>query len=78
MGLVHTVEGNTEVLNAIKGKIERQGGVVAGDETAGTFCVQGFEGTYSVCGPALTLEITKKPGFIPDSMIKGWLKSNLG
>lgn len=79
MGVVYTAEGDGNALAAkMLDKIKGQGGSVSGGEGSGEFSVQGFSGVYTVSGGKLTIEITKKPVFVPDSMIETWLKQNMG
>jgi len=79
MALVYTAEGDGEKLGEeIRKKVIAQGGTVTGTQEEGGFKVSGFSGNYSVTEGRLTVTITSKPVFVPDSMILGWLKDNLG
>lgn len=70
-----------ETLNEVKVKIEQEGGTFNGDETEGTFSlptpVGVIEGSYQVTEDELKIDITKKPAFLPCSMLEGELKKRL-
>jgi hypothetical protein len=54
-----------------------KGIALVGDEKAGSFKGTA-EGTYSVAGDAITIEVVKKPGFVPWMMIESALKDVFG
>ena len=70
-----------ETIEKVKAKIEQEGGTFNGDETEGTFSlptpVGVIEGNYQVTVDELTIDITKKPAFLPCSMLEGELKKRL-
>ena len=70
-----------ETINKVKTKIEQEGGKFNGDENEGTFSlptpVGVIEGSYQVTADELKIDITKKPAFIPCSMLEGELKKRL-
>ena len=70
-----------ETIEKVKAKIEQEGGTFNGDETEGTFSlptpVGAIEGNYQVTVDELTIDITKKPAFLPCSMLEGELKKRL-
>lgn len=79
MGVSYTAEGDAgALLTSIRDKIAKQGGQLTGDDASGTFTVAGFKGAYAVENAKLTLNVLDKPMFVPDSMILGWLRDNLG
>ena len=70
-----------ETIEKVKATIEQEGGTFNGDETEGTFSlptpVGVIEGNYQVTVDELTIDITKKPAFLPCSMLEGELKKRL-
>jgi hypothetical protein len=71
-----------EILNKTKTAVESQGGIFEGDQFKGNFSVSllsnTVEGSYSVIGNELELDIQKKPGFLPCSAIESVLVKKLG
>lgn len=51
-------------------RLERYGGRLDGDTTAGTFAVVGVEGAYSAEGRTVTVMVTAKPLLIPAGLIR--------
>ena len=72
---------STEIINKVKFKVENEGGSFAGDESKGNFNlptpVGVVEGNYSVTDNELEIDITKKPGILPCSMIESELEKRL-
>ena len=70
-----------ETINKVKTKIEQEGGTFNGDENEGTFSLPTplgvIEGSYKVTTDELKIDITKKPAFLPCSMLEGELKKRL-
>lgn len=71
-----------EILNKTKTAVESQGGIFEGDQFKGSFSVSllsnTVEGSYSVIGNELELDIQKKPAFLPCSAIESFLVKKLG
>lgn len=64
-----------------KAAVEKQGGSFSGDVSGGNFSISVFgtiNGTYSVSGQQLNIEIHDKPMMIPCAAIENALKSQLG
>ena len=66
-----------ELLAKAKDLGRGKGIALVGDSKAGSFKGTA-EGTYSVAGGAITIEVTKKPGFVPWMMIESALKDVFG
>jgi len=69
-----------EMLAKAKKAVESQGGEFNGDTSSGTFHVKvmgTIEGSYTVAGNELLINIANKPMFIPCGTIEGFLKSQL-
>jgi hypothetical protein len=70
-----------ETIDKVKTKIEQEDGKFNGDENDGTFSlptpVGVIEGSYHVTADELKIDITKKPAFLPCSMLEGELKKRL-
>lgn len=70
-----------ETIEKVKTKIEQEGGTFNGDENEGIFSlptpVGVIEGSYQVTADELKIDITKKPAFLPCSMLEGELKKRL-
>lgn len=70
-----------ETIEKVKAKIEQEGGAFNGDENDGTFSlptpVGVIEGSYQVTADELKIDITKKPVFLPCSMLEGELNKRL-
>lgn len=78
MGVVYTAQGDGKALvPKMIDKIRGDGGEISGGADSGDFSVKGFSGLYTLTDGKLTIEITKKPVFVPDSMIEAWLKANV-
>lgn len=70
-----------QILNKARMAVEGQGGTFSGNETAGSFevSVMGtIQGSYTVIGNELEIDITSKPMFVGCGMIENFLKSKLG
>jgi len=70
-----------DTIKKVKAKIEQEGGTFNGDENEGNFSlptpVGEIEGSYHVTADELKIDITKKPTFLPCSMLEGELKKRL-
>jgi hypothetical protein len=66
-----------ELLAKAKDLGRGKGIALVGDSKAGTFKGTA-EGTYAVEDGAITIEVTKKPGFVPWMMIESALKDVFG
>lgn len=70
-----------EAIKKVKAKIEQEGGTFNGDENEGKFSlptpVGVIEGSYQVTADELKIDITKKPVFLPCSMLEAELKKRL-
>jgi len=70
-----------DTIKKVKVKIEQEGGTFSGDENGGSFSlptpVGEIEGSYQVTVDELKIDITKKPTFLPCSMLEGELKKRL-
>jgi len=70
-----------EAIKKVKSKIEQEGGTLSGDENEGKFSlptpVGEIEGSYQVTSDELKIDITKKPAFLPCSMLESELKKRL-
>ena len=70
-----------EQIEKVKTKIEQEGGKFNGDENEGKFSlptpVGEIEGSYQVNTDELKIDITKKPAFLPCSMLESELKKRL-
>lgn len=70
-----------ETIEKVKAKIEQEGGTFNGDENEGKFSlltpVGEIEGSYNVTANELKIDITKKPAFLPCSMLEAELKKRL-
>jgi len=70
-----------EQIEKVKAKIEQEGGTFNGDENEGTFSlptpVGVIEGSYQLTAEELKIDITKKPAFLPCSMLESELKKRL-
>ena len=68
-------------LNKTKEGITKAGGKLEGDITGGSVVmpspVGSIEGTYSIQGQNLDVEITKKPVFVPCELIESELKKRI-
>jgi len=75
------VSGSPEAMLAKARKaVEGQGGQFNGDASSGSFSVKvmgAIEGSYTVAGNELLINISSKPMFIPCATIEGFLKSQL-
>jgi len=75
------VSGNIQhVLGKAKTAIEKQGGSFTGDELSGSFNVNvlgNIEGSYTITGMEMFVDITSKPIFIPCSQIESFMRSQL-
>ena len=70
-----------DIFNKAKGAVEKQGGSFNGNATGGSFSISVFgtiNGSYSVSGQQLNIEIEDKPMMIPCAAIENALKSQLG
>jgi hypothetical protein len=71
----------SEVFQNMKSKIEKQGGTLNGDDTAGAFSVSVFgsviSGSYSISGTQMDVVIDHKPFLISCNQIKSFLESNI-
>jgi hypothetical protein len=70
-----------EIFNKAKSAVEKQGGNFNGDAASGSFSISVFgtiNGSYSVSGQQLNIEIDDKPMMIPCAAIENALKSQLG
>ncbi len=68
------------MINKAKAAIEGQGGIFNGDLSSGTFSVQvigNIEGSYTVTGQIMNIEINSKPIFISCSQIENLMKNQL-
>jgi len=68
------------MLAKAKKAVESQGGQFTGDTNSGSFNVKvmgTIEGSYTVSGNELLINIENKPMFIPCGTIEGFLKSQL-
>jgi hypothetical protein len=72
-------EGKTaqELLAKAKELGRGKGIALVGDDKSGSFKGTA-EGTYSVAGGTITIEVAKKPGFVPWMMIESALKDVFG
>jgi len=70
-----------ETIKKVKAKILQEGGTFKGDENEGNFSlptpVGEIEGCYQVNEDELKIDITKKPTFLPCSMLESELKKRL-
>ena len=70
-----------EAVEKVKTTIETEGGEFSGDENKGTFSlptpVGVIEGSYQVEVDELKIDISKKPSFLPCSMMETELKKRL-
>lgn len=70
--------GPAETIEKVKVKIEQAGGMFNGDRNEGKFSlptpVGVIEGSYNVTADELKIDITKKPAFLPCSMLEAELK----
>ena len=77
-----TIPGLPEsTLEKAKSAIEGQGGVFAGDLSSGTFQVQvlgSIEGSYTITGQLMNIQISSKPMFISCSQIESFMKNKFG
>ena len=67
-----------DVFNKAKAAVEKQGGSFNGDAGSGSFSISVFgtiNGSYSVSGQQLNIEIEDKPMMIPCAAIENALKS---
>ena len=75
------VSGNIQhVLRKAKTAIEKQGGSFTGDELSGSFHVNvlgNIEGTYTITGMEMFVDISSKPIFIPCGQIESFMRSQL-
>lgn len=75
------ITGSPEAMLAkAKNAVQGQGGQFNGDANSGTFSVKvmgAIEGSYTVSGNELLINIESKPMFIPCGTIEGFLKSQL-
>jgi hypothetical protein len=75
------ISGSAEqMLAKAKKTVESQGGQFNGDANSGSFNVKvmgTIEGSYTVSGNELLININNKPMFIPCGTIEGFLKSQL-
>lgn len=75
------ITGTPEAMLAkAKKAVESQGGEFNGDANSGSFHVKvmgSIEGSYTVSGSELLINIENKPMFIPCGTIEGFLKSQL-
>ena len=70
-----------DIFNRARAAVEKQGGSFTGDATSGKFSISVFgtiEGSYSVSGQQLIIDINDKPMMIPCAAIENALKSQLG
>jgi hypothetical protein len=72
---------SVETIEKVKAKIEQEGGAFNGDENEGTFSLHTpvgvIEGSYHLTSDELKIDITKKPAFLPCSVLEGELKKRL-
>ena len=69
-----------DIFNKAKAAVEKQGGSFNGDTGSGNFTISVFgtiNGSYSVSGQQLNIEIDDKPMMIPCAAIENALKSQL-
>ena len=82
MQFLHSLSGSAdEIFNKAKSAVEKQGGNFNGDAARGSFSISVFgtiNGSYSVSGQQLNIEIDDKPMMIPCAAIENALKSQLG
>jgi hypothetical protein len=64
-------------VNTVKGAIEKNGGNFSGNESAGSFKASGIAGDYKV-GSLVSVTISEKPFFIPNTMIEKEVKNYFG
>lgn len=70
-----------DIFNRAKAAVEKQGGSFSGDASGGNFTISVFgtiNGSYSVSGQQLNIDIHDKPMMIPCAAIENALKSQLG
>ena len=70
-----------ETIEKVKAKIEQEGGTFNGNENEGTFSLPTpigvIEGSYHLTSDELKIDITKKPTFLPCSMLESEFKKRL-
>lgn len=70
----------TGKIEKVRTKIEQEGGSFNGSENEGTFSLPTplgvVEGNYSLTNDDLKIDITRKPAFIPCTMLESELKKN--
>lgn len=80
--IIETHSSGSDLVNAIKNKVESQGGRFNGDDGAGDFDVpllgSRISGSYQLSGNQMNVDISDKPFFISCSQIKGFIEGNLG
>lgn len=71
----------SETIKRVKVKIKQEGGSFEGDENEGIFSLPSpagkIEGSYKISDAELKIDITKKPVFLPCSMLESELKKRL-
>ena len=73
--LTITLDDDPKQLIAQAKEIAGQNGIdFEGDHEAGTYSGFGLEGDYQIQGSFLTLNITKKPAFLPWNIIESKIK----
>lgn len=71
-----------DLVNKARQKVQGAGGTFNGDASSGSFSVPiplgHVEGNYQISGQTLTVNITKKPFFIPCGAIESFIKKQIG
>ena len=66
------------ILGKVRALVKKHAGKLEGDASVGTFEVKGVHGNYSIQAPALTVDITKRPGYLPMFVITRVIKRHGG
>jgi hypothetical protein len=70
-----------DLYNEIATKIQQNHGTITGDASSGTFSVPtplgGVEGSYTITGQQITIQITKKPLVLGCGTICDYIKNNI-
>jgi hypothetical protein len=78
LGFSGTATGLVQNINM---KVTSQGGIFAGDDSAGNFSVSllgsNISGSYTITGQQMNVIIDRKPFLISCSQIQNYLKGNL-
>jgi hypothetical protein len=67
-----------ELLDLAHSHASRKGVYFDGDKESGSFAGHGFEGGYSIKDYTLTLNVAKKPFFLPWALVEHELKKFFG